>query len=359
MKLGIITCSEAINYGTMLQAMALQKKIEDYGVDAEIVDYRFLEEGIKSYSPFAVKHFKSKVASILFYFIRRKKALAFNTFKTQVMKMSPKTLYYADELGLNSLSKTYDSFCIGSDQVWNPKFKSMNGFLLEFLPEHIYRFSYASSIGVQSIDEEYKIRLKKALSKFAYISVREKGAQKLIKSILDSDVELVLDPTLLLTSDEWMKYEQKVSVKQNYILVYMMSHSSSIIRFAMKKAKEKSSMIYLLSDRLYIGKGIKNLLGISPQQFLYLYRNADCIITNSFHGTAFAINFQKEFWVEYPCKEDDRLGTILSLLELDSRRIEIEYPAPIDFNRVNELLRIYRKNSIDYLESALRNGKKH
>lgn len=357
MTLGIITCSEAINYGTMLQAMALQKTIEKMGMTAEIIDYRFLEKNVRSYSPLAVKSPKSKAAALLFYYIRRKKALAFDKFRNETMKMSSEIVHYNNEKEMKNLYDKYDLFCTGSDQVWNPKFKSMKGFLLEFLPDDAYRFSYASSIGIPLSDQKYIARLRNALSKFAYISVREKGACELIGSLLDREVYLVLDPTLLLNSEEWRQYEEEVCVGQDYVLVYMMNHSPSLLRFAIEQAKKRNSLVYLLSDRFYAGKRIKNLLGISPQQFLYLYRNAGCIVTNSFHGTAFAINFQKEFWVEYPCEHDDRLETVLNLLKLDTRRIDSDHPEPIDFNKTSKLLQLLRKKSIDYLEGALRNGK--
>lgn len=357
-KIGIITCSKEPNYGACLQALATQHKVKELGYDAELMNYTFMEE--KLYSPLKQKTLRSFVSSALFYPLRKSLHTAFLNFRNKNMKYSSKPLFTPEDFAC--VVNDYDAFLIGSDQVWNPDLGIDTDItLLRFYENGPRRLSYASSFGVSSLSKECELIYKIALDKFEYISTREETGKNLVNNITHRQSVVSLDPTMLLDADMWSKYEEKSGLDKPYVLIYDMRHSPMVIDTAKKLAKTKGCKVVALSRIIIHDKQIRTLYGISPGQFLDLFKNAEAVVTDSFHGTVFSIIYQKEFYSycsERGMKISSRITDILKSLGLSERLIhdgaEVTF-SNILYDSVMERLEKMREVSMGYLKKILAN----
>ena len=300
MKAGIMTFHTALNYGAVLQAYALNKTLIDNGVDAEIIDYR---------APFNEKRFASKkvryflnirnLYSVLFCnSYQRHNKQVFDDFINKYLRLS-KPIYNQEELG--TMVNLYDKFIVGSDQVWNLACtESDDSYFLPFINAKSKKNSYAASIGYTQFPESERAHYKALIETFNKISVREKSAVKAIKEITGRDVSLVLDPTLLLTKEKWSAlFSNEGCRKDKFLLLYLMSEDRVLIQFAKKLAKQKNLKIIYITQRFFKLSGVINQRDVSIPQWLSLFHEAEIVVTNSFHGLAFSINFDKDFFTKY------------------------------------------------------------
>lgn len=357
-RVGILTCSESINFGTVLQAMSLQKIVQRFNYETEIIDYRVYKKH-KVYSPLAHTSIRSIVGSTLFFFARRSKYLAFEKFKSGNMKFSSKVFYPGDDF--QELKDTYDIILVGSDQVWNP-FKDMSITLLDFYNDGPKKVSYASSFGVKQLPESVKERYSKALSQFAHLSTREEQGKQILNELGIKKVVVALDPTLLMSHDEWLSYATSYNYCDHYgdyILLYMVTHSANLLSFCRMLSRQTGLKVLILSDRFYFGNNIHNVLGASPADFLRLCDGASYIVTNSFHGVAFSINFKKHFFVECPlitANINNRIENLLELTNLQNQLINSTKKAnftTIDYEFAGKKLAAEREKSLQYIKRAL------
>jgi len=336
---------------------ALQKYIKKNfeGVDVEVVDYHCPQ---LTY----ISSYKSKVSkNILKTFLRiihlKYKRSRFAEFKADCIGISEKS-YSPDSI--KDANQDYDLFIAGSDQVWNLKLSGndMNYFLN--FAEKKKRFSYAASIGQDAFPIEYADQIIKVLHDYQKISVREERAKELVENYCDiSDVSVHLDPTLLFSGEEWKNVCQKAAPKEdNYILVYTIAYSKEVIEKAKEYAMKHNKKV------LYVGqfskeKGIKYISSPSVYTFLSLFRDADYVFTNSFHGTVFSTLFQKKFWVALDL-EDGRNERIKNLLKLcgTTERVDLaNIDEEIDWETVEKSLSIERKKTSEYMKEILKDGK--
>lgn len=354
-KVGIITCSREPNYGACLQAFATQKILEKLGCQAEILNYTFEDE--RSYLPFKHKNPKTILACIMFYRLRYSQYLAFDSFHK---KMAYSERVYKEYEDFKRAADEYDIILTGSDQVWNPLLGIDIGVTLqEFYHSGAKKISYASSFGISELAPEIKERYRKALSEFSWLSVREAQGQKIISALLGREVPAVLDPTMLFTSREWSEYEQGSVPDKPYILFYDMRHNSDLISYAEKIASQKNCEIAALSRVNFPLKNIKTLKGVTPGNMLSLFRNAEYVVTDSFHGTVFSILYHKPFSVQ--CSgEGVKLGSrIVNLLEMTglTDRLLSDYTKDaresIDFTNADKKLSEQREYSLEYLRNAV------
>lgn len=208
-------------------------------------------------------------------------------------------------------------FVVGSDQVWNPYYQGNSYQFLTFAPKE-KRFSFAASIGTDQIPEEKKLYYKKCLSEMNYISVRENKAAEIVKDLTGRDVDVVLDPTLLLPKEQWIEIVSKpnIEIDENYICTYFLGEiPEAVYSFA----KKKNLKIYKLNSIEQ-----KELYDINPAEFLYMIKNADYVLTDSFHAVVFSIIFNKDFYV-FERKQAgvpnmfSRIETITQRFDLQSR----------------------------------------
>lgn len=355
-KIGILTFHRALNYGAVLQAYALEKKIRDLNKEneVELIDYRCKKiensrDIMMKLKPFSLKNLIKACALIC-------KVKKFNDF-LKLMNIS-KNEYNCNNL--KELDKKYDKIIVGSDQVWNYALTDKDyTYLLNFSFKNEKKYSYAASIGLKNLDEERK-KYSEYLKKFNKISVRENESISILNEI-GVDVDGVhLDPTLLLTGNEWIKeLSVKKECKEKYILVYNIPKPNKMLEVAEDLSKKTGYKI------IYIPNGImpksKNGKIVFPniRQFIKLFANAEFIITNSFHGTVFSIEFEKNFLVELQesGKANARIETLLKTCKLENRILDInnneEIFKEIDWNIVNEELSKVRNESEKYLMQVL------
>ena len=380
-KVGIITILKCNNFGAELQAYATQKKLRLMGYDAEIIDMLYYKhpdfKKTKLSRPFVKQTMKEKVTEFVKFSIlnpiiyniiplfskkmriRNKK---FDNFHKENTKLS-KTYRTIDSL--YNKCDDYDAYIVGSDQVWNPGTgMNIEPYFLSFTPKGKKRISYASSFGVTRIPTQYVDKFKKLLNGLEFISVREEAGVKIVEEVAQRKAELVLDPTLLLDKEEWMKCSSGYNPNnEGYVLIYEVHPSEKIQQLALDYAQKNNLPVYRVGVRGMFNwetKGITNLVDIGPADFVSLFENADIVFTNSFHGTAFSVNLGRNFYtvLSRAGKKNSRMTSLLSIMELESRILFQEDDEKIsyekyDVSKVQELLKAEREKSIGYLKTAL------
>ena len=379
-KIGIITILKTNNYGAELQAYATQAILNKLGYDAEIIDYLFYKNPghiiTKASKPSFNHGLKKKLSEKLYPIIARLKAQAstesssnrekrFDKFHTENTRMSP-TYRTIDDL--YAAKQSYDVYMVGSDQVWNPLCMKGDGvFFCDFACLQDYKLSYASSFSVPSLPLQYQDLYKRYLASYSKLSVREMSGVEVINRLVGINPEIVCDPTLLLTKEEYeiISKESVIDIKEDYILVYALTYAYNPypqIERVTRKIQEQLGIrvVYLHSNSIehyHVGQSITFA---GPCEFVYLFLNAKYVITSSFHGTAFAVNFGVPFYSIVPeTIHDGRIMSLLRIMGLEDRAIRTtqilsdSLDVNMDYHEPFYKLKRYRKDSLDYLAQSL------
>lgn len=369
-KIGIITMHKVLNAGSSLQAWALYHKIEQLGYSCEIIDYQYPNQFHRSRQ----QTIDSRHDLIRSWINRGKYFLLYRT-KKQHQRFSKfwqsswqSSAPYNTPKSLQLNPPRYDIYIVGSDQVWNPK--CMYGdpsFFCAFAKDKP-RISYASSFAQADIPDKLYKTYEILLSGFSSISVREEGARDLVRKLTGKDATVVCDPTLLLTKQDYAPFiaKSEIKIKKPYILAYILSYAynpyPTILEVIEKVSRErKLPVFYMMAntiDDYHFGHSITNA---GPNEFLSLIANAECVVTSSFHGVAFALNFEKDFYAVLP-KNVDNNNRIYSLLNIVGAQDRIVQNDPnfhisqrsINYNDITKRIKLFRDRSIEYLELALK-----
>lgn len=359
-NVGIITYHRPINYGAILQVYALQKKIKEFNVKCDVIDYRniTLESLHRKKKLSEAKNLKQFVRDVL---LLKNHNLKFDKFR----EFSEKHLIFSRPLhdfdGMVSISNNYDKFVVGSDQVWNYKINKMDPvYFLKFVNDNSKKVTYAVSFGVNDIPEIYKKKYIDFLKDFNNILIREKKGREIINNLISKESNIVLDPTLLVSKEEWYEIAtEKKHLKDKYILVYAFSGSKYIMDLAKNISKKTGYKIIWICNSYKKSFNIKYIKSAGPDEFLGLFKNAEYIITNSFHGTIFSINFNKHFFTELLPETkgtNSRMVDVLELFNLSDRIINdseiTNIELKIDYKKVNEILKYERNRSLMLLKQA-------
>lgn len=372
MKVGIITMHRVLNFGSALQAYALQQKIIDLGYGCEIIDYDFPPKHHKD------KCFRNHLRKIYAFlramimgFPNKKKVKRFNNFYEKHYKLSSKK-YTKDSIKENP--PQYDVYITGSDQVWNPKhIGSDTNFLLSFVPKGRHKISYASSFATSSIPESYKSQYENYLKEYDLISVRESSGVKLVKDLCAKDAQVCVDPVFLLSRDKWdqIAEESTVSCKEKYILVYALYYMfdpypelMNIINHVQKILGYK--VVYLNGRKEDAFRpNSKVLKSEGPADFVQLIKNAEIVITTSFHGVAFSLIYNKPLMaiVRNNDTDDNRITSLMQCVgrnhslfqyDIDCKLSREELLSLKDTNhRIHEII----NSSMEFLKHSLMNVK--
>ena len=380
MKVGILTILNVNNYGAELQCCALYRKLQQLGYDAEVINYLFgihpehVFDGEKRTVPIPLKQLiKVKllpvVQNMFCMFHQKNKRLRNKRFDEFHAKYNHLTsTVYPSVKSLYEAKFNYDVLCIGSDQVWNyMKGYSLEPFFACFDKNNTKKITYASSIGLSSLSVEAEQVFKKELASFAYISVREQQASEILEKLLNRKIDVVLDPTLILNKQEWIevaKYD--MCPKEKYLLVYIVTIKPCdyVLTLARHIAKQRNLKIVRICRDAYpehSGSDVEEILTAGPSDFVGLFSKADFVVTNSFHGTVFSINFSKPFYsvIKSHHSTNSRLTSILKKLGLEDRIVPVGSQLPmisdIDFSDPSAKLEAERKLSIEYIKKALSN----
>lgn len=391
MKIAITTFVHAYNYGAELQCFALQNKLSRMGYNVSVLDI---------YRPFDTKYNNGKKTSVVFYkqyeqtgTTSLSRTLKIKAFKLLALlkKIRYNSLYVTRERNFENFHKQYTNlskqvftnfsdlydmfdsseythYIVGSDQVWNFSNRfPLDPYFLTFVKSG-KKISYAASIGHQQIPDRLVEYYRERVADFDNISLREKQGESIIKGLTGrEDIVTVLDPTLLLTKKEWIE-QLEIQTKEEapYIVMYLLSHSTFSIRLAKEIASFTGFKIKLITTDIvsnYHDNEIEFYNGVSPREFVRLFSSASFVVTNSFHGTAFAVNFNKPFFstTRKDKSYNSRFINLLTKTNLLGHLLYEDETIPelskdilsTDFSISNEQLSEERKYSLAFLKDAL------
>lgn len=366
-KIYTITFQNAYNYGGTLQCFSLQKTIENLGYDTEILNYKnpTIDNAYKIfYKPSGnliyLKYIKSFLKGTKYFFKIYNRNKNYKKFLIENLKLS-KELTKNDIINYHFNDETI--LVSGSDQIWNTTIT--NGFddiyflNFAFNTKHI---SYAASIGKNNIEPRDKVKISQSLQHFSNISVREITAKNILnKNIkIKQNISVVLDPVFLLEKKDWESYIKNISKKSfKYIFVYM--EDENVIKIAKMISKEKKLKILYISKKHIFGINSKNMFCVNPFEFLNLIKNAEYVVTSSFHATAFSLIFNKNFWVSIPNEVGSRIADLTKNFNIENRIIyknsnlnNYNLYEEIKYENINNLIEEKRKESINWLKNSLK-----
>ena len=369
MKIGILTFHYAHNYGAMLQAYALTKFLELHGFDAEIIDYRlhYIYRNHERYNILGYYKwlhetntvFISILKTLKSYYRHRNKSLQWHRFEDFLNLKLKKSnrIYNVQEI------RGYDYIICGSDQIWNPQLTggSNNPYLGNGIDTQISMITYAASAGGASIDIPIE-QLKDKLKRFSAISVREKTLCEWLNR-LGIKSECLIDPVFLLSSQEWQQLSECGQNQTNrYLLVYAFQEDLIVYKIADKIARQLKLKIVRLcykkrTDLADVCNSCFQDDSCGPQDFIKYFAGASFVCTTSFHGVAFSILLNKQFYSVSPKKYSERVSSILNKFGLDGRNInrteDVNLKEQIDFTDINKLISAEVRLSLSYLKSCL------
>lgn len=357
MKIGILTFHCAHNYGAVLQCYALQQYLLSLGHEVVVINYRpeYLLDPYTVFPKLSIYSWKGKLTRlinfVITFYIRIVRHRVFEDFINKYLKLSDvvRTKHDIEKLD-------YDVFIMGSDQIWNPKItKGFDDVYFGYFDTKrgAKKIAYAASLGLSSLTEEQKSYLQNSMSNFDAIGVRENNMKDLLQPLTAKSVVQVLDPTLLLDRKIWESLSSKSSLsKEKYVLTYQVEVNKNVNRIAYLIAKQLDAKVIQLvawPKFNYANEDIRQVAG--PLEYISYIKYAECVVTSSFHGTAFSIIFRRPFYVvdlqSLRKGSNERMKTLLSEFHLEERYIS-ENGNPvyhnINYSTVEDIIK-YRKNS--------------
>ena len=364
MKVSLITLHRITNFGSLLQTYATQYYIESLGHEVEVID--FVPDGITFKRAVFPKHNGSTVKKLI-------KALPLalvngiqfsmtNRFLKKHIHVTKKR--YKSYAQLEKAKISADVFISGSDQVWNTQNNNpeddLRAYYLCFAPENKRKIAYAGSFGKTVFSEAEKEKIKGWLDRYQAISVREDTALNTLEELKIFNGVHVVDPTMLLEKEDWIKFCGKKKPRQDYVFVYNLNRNKQLEEFAKALAEQKKLKLINFADTFEFIKGAKNRLFNSPYDFINYIANATYVVTDSFHGTAFSLNFEKQVVSFAAPKYNSRLESILRETNLIDKRfvnsVDEAFKAidePIDYAIISPILREHKEKSKNFLRKYL------
>lgn len=358
MKVDIITFHFVNNFGGALQAYALQKTISDnFEAECDVIDYKnwFISftDTVRLFP--ITTNLKEILAGLKTMGLRFGRIRRFREFISDNCKLTRK---YRNYSALKISPPIADKYVCGSDQIWNPMITMgvSKGYFLRFVSDKNNRIAYAPSFGTDKIRPVFIHAMKKYLDEMGYLSVREKSGQNLIGQLTDKKSEQLIDPTFLLEKQEWEKLGNNPRSGEEYILLYIMQRDLEVYEYA-RKIKEQMGIKLIEISRYGYNPGFVDecLIDVGPAEFLGLFRDAKYICTNSYHGLAYSIIFEKDFCL-IPCKRfRARINNLLRLLHIDAPNDGDSWErltATYDREFVQHTIAGEKEKAIDYLNRS-------
>lgn len=333
MKVGILSYQQVRNYGAVLQNYALQTYLNSLpGVDAETIDYRcdyldsgynhrMLHEGQRGLLNYTIKDIVKYIMALPLFYKREK---IFEKYLSNHIRRS-ENLYRRDNI--DTCKNKYDCFVVGSDQVWNLEIIHDDfTYFLDFIDDTNKKVSYAASICWKYVHTCNENKIKNMLNKFCGISVRETKDADILNNLSLKNVNVNIDPTLLLSSEQWENAEEYIEKPARYILFFELLNAGVAANLAREKSKALGiPVIYISSDdKPWKYKDFFHIHSVNPGQFLDLVKNAEEIYTNSFHGVMFSLLYHKSFYCQMT-NNDKRMVDALDLVGLNNHYIRDSY----------------------------------
>lgn len=376
MDIKTITCHNVYNYGASLQAYALQHYLEEQNHQVEIINFRpwflqmrynffFIQPASRFYKltskiP-ALRYILGPIANRHKFKTYGRKS-RFDRFTSDFMNLTG--TFYETSNELRNNPPKADVYIAGSDQIWNTDMRNGHepAFYADFGSKETLRVAYAASFGIENLPEEYRKFVHDEVVNINAISVREQSGLKILKELGINDAVQVVDPVFLLEKDEWEQlaikaHEYKNLIKNRYILVYDFIRDERIAKLATELKKQTNYPIVSVNDFRETKYADYNINNAGPLEFINLISNSAYVLANSFHGTAFAIIFNKQFYsfsLETQ-RTSSRMRDLLVQYGLECRfNAQQVIDDDIDYNKVNEIRGKLVGDSKEWLDSALK-----
>lgn len=347
----IATYCEWDSYGSILQAWALKHHLNLLDCNVNHLRLNTMSsDKLKIY--FKGRNLKNILINVNRFWNRKNLKRRF-VLTRKFMEENFNFIRYPDYEHLKEAPPIADAYIAGSDQIWNPI--SMRPFFyLEFLNDAKKRIAYAASMGVSQIPEHHKSDWYNAIRNFEYISVREQDMKQIIKSEIDKEILVHIDPIFLVDKDDWRAISTPYPIKQPYILVYAL-YWDKAFNTKLKKLHAKTGLpIVAITSQLQLVYAQKRFYDVSVQEFLWLFDNASYIVTSSFHGVAFSIIFEKKFSAVINPKKPSRLKSVLDTFEIENVDIaELNVSAGPNYEKVHNIIIKERERTDEYLRKAI------
>lgn len=347
-----LTLDHTFNYGSCFQAYALQKAVEDSVLsDGSGCTYQLIP--IRTFKEWRTKRSVRRLLLMPLMNMYRKQFVAFEN----------KYMHYSAAKSLADLpvlNNDTDAFVCGSDVIWNPDHNhNLNSFYLDFAKK--YKFSYAASFGKVEISDHKLSDVKLCLEEFNAISVREKTGAEIVNRCVNKAVKVVSDPVFLITEDEWNSIMPPSRPEKKYIFVYLTHLSESASRFLEILKKNTGMKVIFSAWGPKQALKMKVLQVQTPEKWLQLLHDAEYVVTNSFHATAFSVMFHKKFFTIVNGEKSKginvRMNDFLSMIGLEDR-IFSDIPdklnlSDIDYTNIDEKINSMREDSLQFLRQNL------
>lgn len=358
---GILTFHHARSYGALLQTYALQQFLLECGISNEVVNYRckFIEDWANPFRYVKDMALKPFLAAIFYSFRIR-------AFQEKISAFSDAFLLTSRPFTRETLGECvgdYEYFIAGSDQVWSPSCVGFDPvYFLDFAAPS-QKYSYAASFGTPQLPEGKLPEYRNLLSDFQSISVREDSGRSLVRSLTGMDAQVHLDPTLLLTREQWDRIIPGTP-RSPYILLFNVLKPVHLAEYALALSEKTGLPILWLNYRHKVrDKRITYIDSVSPNEFVELVKNAEYVCTNSFHGNAFSLIYHKQFIVETETAagENSRSRELMQKLGLEARVLSTDHTPDIlhstDWSAVDRYFEQERERSRTYLLSIAEQGR--
>lgn len=351
MKIGLITFHDTTNFGSLLQTYGLYKGVEKLGHSCEVIDYQcesICERELPK--PKTMKFgLKAFIKQILFD-EKRKKYEKLHSFLINNMTVANR----CDVTNKHLLNDIYDRFLVGSDIVWGTDITNGDTtYFLDFVLDKNKKYAFSSSIGNEWSDID-KIRLKPYLSDFHRIAVREDESANWVEALTGNRPNVVCDPTMLLTAEDWCEITSHKYKNDNYVLIYFDSPKNECLNTAISYARANGLKVYFINYGMP-RKGTTTVRPYKLEDFLSLILYAKRVFTASYHGMLFSIYFNKQF-LYFNRSHKSRMNTVAKRLQLTScegNSVDINKLPVVDYNLVNQLVEKYRQDSYIVLQQML------
>jgi len=368
MKIKILTIHFGVNYGSALQAYALSTYLSDIGHNTQVINY-IPQRYNAWYNLNIQKGDQYPKIILLAYYLYTMPSRNFQRkiFDSFLKKNIPMTKRYHSPSELKKASLKADLFIVGSDQVWNYDYNTKDdySYFFDFLDDKQYIVSYAASFGKEKLHQEEIHTFSKLLSKFKTITVREESGLSIV-SECGYDGKHVLDPVFLLSKKQWQEFGNDIRVKDKYVLVYVIDNMyEPLVQTAYQIALSRNCKVYVIWFNKIKDKRVDRWFTYtSPKVFVSLMAQADFVVTNSFHGTAFSIIFERQFYTLSKKNYNTRITSLLDSLRIRNRFIpDPSAIKPIDggisYGEVTSRLDELKMKSMELLNMIINDAEKY
>lgn len=366
MRIGIVTIFDVPNYGTILQAYALRKSLQNIGNEVNIINYTRKNSWVE-------KHIAPSNPNRLTVLAHKLRLTSYGRFEAHLDEFRKQYLGLTkkyntlEELENEDWGK-FQMFITGSDQVWNSNYIYGDSvYMLSFVPKDVPKISIAASFAQKQLDEVFLSKYKKALEQYKALSVREENGKNIIEKQLgiNKNVKVIVDPTLLLSKEIWQgSFPSSLKLPSNYILFYMLDYAFEPKPYIFEVAKyfqqKMNCQVFALvgykRSANAAGVKMKNVSDSTIPEYIHYFKNASLVITSSFHGTAFALNFARPLVSVVPSNGDDRQTTLINQLGVEQCAVKVGTPLGninpyYDMLAEQSKLEILRNDSLKWIKN--------